>query len=106
VTRDCRTELNGTVFNALPGHIAKHLTSGPTKTATHCRTKYNGVSRCFKVSSLNTDIIHSSKPSFEQSSHIGILHLGIMAGITRKVRTLTAKGLQVLHGMAISVLPR
>jgi hypothetical protein len=97
-----------TVFNAIPNQIANLLTSGPTKTATHCRTKYTGVSICFKVSSesLNTDIIHSLKPSFEQSSHIGILHLGITGGITRKVQTLMAKGLQVLPGMAISALPR
>jgi hypothetical protein len=55
------------VFNALPDRLAPLLTSGPVKNATQCRTKYNGVSKRFKVLSLNTNIIHSSNPLFDRS---------------------------------------
>ena len=55
------------VFGTLSNHITPLLTSGPAKNAIHCRTKYNVVSKNFEVSSLNTDIIHSSKPFFDHS---------------------------------------
>lgn len=36
-----------TVFNGAPDHIAHLLTSGPAKTAKHCKTKFNTVSTFF-----------------------------------------------------------
>ena len=78
------------VWNGAPAHIAHLLTSGPIKTVKQCKTKYINVSTNLYnivISSLKTDIIHSSKASIETSSHIGILHQGLI-GIMRKVQTL------------------
>lgn len=57
------------MFNAVAEHIAPHLTSGPAKTAKHCKTKYNSVSKkiiIFHQFFILTDIVHSSKPPFER----------------------------------------
>lgn len=43
------------VFNGAPNHIAHLLTSGPAKTAKHCRTKFNTVGTIFLISSTKTE---------------------------------------------------